>query len=500
MKIDKAGFPYPPAILHFIGIGGIGMSGIARIFSAIGYKTQGSDAKKSYITQGLSKIGVKVFAGHNGENVDSRVALVIKSTAIIDTNPEIIAAIQLGIPTITRAEALAVLMENQFAISVAGTHGKTTTTAMIATILTEAARYPTVVNGGIINNYGTNAILGDGKIIVVEADESDGSFLILPTDIAVVTNIDPEHMDYYHSFEAVLDAYRKFIYKIKPNGQAVVCGDHSVLKEVTSSVKLDNPLSKIITYGFDKANNVQALNLCSSSEGTYFDIVIQRESTKAISDTIEGNGSISKLLLPAHGEHNVLNAVAAIAVAFLSGISETEVRDGLQKFCGVKRRFTKVGEVKGITIIDDYAHHPQEIAAVIKAARTYISKIASDQGRLIAVIQPHRYTRLSFLMNEFVHTLATSEVDLLVVSDVYPANEQPVDGVSSKILVDKILQYLYTNPHNKLAIDKVVFLPLLHNLHSVIANIAKSGDIVLCMGAGDITDCALSLIYELGKI
>src|SRR5918997_267743 len=345
--------PFDLGPVHFIGIGGIGMSAIAEIMLRIGYKVQGSDAKASANVERLQKLGAEVFIGHDAANVKDGVSAVVFSTAVKPDNPEMQAARERGVPLVRRAEMLAELMRLQFSIGVAGTHGKTTTTSMIATLLDAGGLDPTVVNGGIINAYGTNAKVGEGDWIVVEADESDGSFLRLKSTVAIVTNIDPEHLDHYGDFDGIRKAFRDFVENIPFYGFAAVCLDHP---------------------------EVQAM-------GAEFDVCIQPRDGSTI--------TLERLRLPMPGWHNVSNALAAIAVARELGVTCESIREGLSGFVGVKRRFTTTGVVDGVRVIDDYGHHPVEIAAVLRAARQV------THGRVVAVVQPHRYSRLRDLMNEF---------------------------------------------------------------------------------------------------
>ena len=446
--------------IHFVGIGGIGMSGIAEVMHQLGYKVQGSDQADSYVTEGLRKAGIPVMIGQSEDNLGDA-AVVVCSTAIKPDNPEIQAASERRLPRVKRAEMLAELMRMQQTIAVAGTHGKTTTTSMIAAMLDAGGIDPTVINGGIINSYGSNARLGKSDWMVVEADESDGSFLRLDGTIAVVTNIDPEHLEHYGSFDAAKDAYLEFIENVPFYGLAVMCIDHPEVQNILSRVR-DR---RIVTYGFSAAADLRAENVEAAGGGSRFDAVIHERSGDR--RRIEG------IRLPMPGRHNVQNALAAIAVGIELGMDDEAIRRGFEKFDGVKRRFTRVGEVDGAVIIDDYAHHPVEIRAVLSAARE------SAQGRVIAVVQPHRYTRLRDLMEDF--TNAFNDADVVLVAPVYAAGEQPIEGVDSPALADGI------RAHGHRMVRTVSDLD---DLCLALRDLAAEGDMVICMGAGDITKWA----------
>src|SRR6201987_3115313 len=369
--------------IHFVGIGGIGMSGIAEVLNNLGYTVQGSDAVDSANVARLRERGVKVTVGHKAENVDGA-AVVVVSTAIKRDNPELTAARAKRIPVVRRAEMLAELMRLKSCVAIAGTHGKTTTTSLVATLLEAGDFDPTVINGGIIEAYGTNARLGGGDWMVVEADESDGTFLKLPADIAVVTNVDPEHLDHFKTFEAVQDAFRNLVENVPFYGFAVMCTDHPVVQTLVGKIE-DR---RIITYGENPQADARLVDLVPTGGGSKFNVVFRNRKT----DTTH---EISDIMLPMPGRHNASNATAAIAVAHQLGISDAVIRKAIAGFGGVKRRFTKTGEWNGVTVIDDYGHHPVEIAAVLKAARE------SSNGKIVAVVQPHRYTRLQSLFEEF---------------------------------------------------------------------------------------------------
>ena len=463
--------PFDLGPVHFVGIGGIGMSGIAEIMLKIGYAVQGSDAKASANTERLEKLGAKIFIGHDAAHVGEEVSAVVYSTAVKADNPEMKAARERRIPLVRRAEMLAELMRLQFSIGVGGTHGKTTTTSMVAALLDAAGLDPTVVNGGIINAYGTNAKVGDGDWIVVEADESDGSFLRLKCTVAVITNIDPEHLDHYGDFDAVRRAFCDFIEDIPFYGFGVVCLDHPEVQKLVA--RIDN--RRLVTYGLNPQAMVRAENVQMGPDGARFDVVIQSGEAHRI----EG------LRLPMTGSHNVSNALAAIAVARELDVGDEAIRIGLAGFGGVKRRFTTTGVVGGVRVIDDYGHHPVEIAAVLKAAREVLHG-AEGGGRVIAVVQPHRYTRLRDLMDEFSTCL--SDADAVFVADVYPAGEAPIEGVDKHALVEGARRFGHRNVQ---ALENAAVLPRL------IKDEADPGDLVVLLGAGDITSWAYALPAQL---
>ncbi|MDI1280243.1 UDP-N-acetylmuramate--L-alanine ligase [Brevundimonas sp.] len=458
--------PFALGPVHFVGIGGIGMSGIAEIMLKIGYAVQGSDAKSSANTERLEKLGATIFIGHDAAHVTEDVSAVVYSTAVKATNVEMVAARERRIPLVRRAEMLAELMRLQFSIAVGGTHGKTTTTSMVACLLDAGNLDPTVVNGGIINAYGTNAKVGDGDWIVVEADESDGSFLRLKSTVAIVTNIDPEHLDHYGDFDAVRKAFVDFVENIPFYGFAAVCLDHPEVQRLVATI--DN--RRMVTYGLNPQAMVRAENCDMAADGCRFDVVIQNGETTRIDG----------LHLPMAGWHNVSNALAAIAVARELGVSDDAIRGGLAGFGGVKRRFTTTGVVNGVRIVDDYGHHPVEIAAVLKAARQV------TEGRVIAVMQPHRFTRLRDLMEEF--STSFSDADAVIIADVYPAGEAPIEGVDKDALVDGVRRYGHRH---------VSALATLADLPAVVAAEAKPGDVVVLLGAGDITSWAYALPGQL---
>jgi len=455
--------------IHFIGIGGIGMSGIAEVMHNLGYKVQGSDVAEGYVIEGLRKRGIHVAIGHKAENLGDA-AVVVTSTAIKRGNPEVELALEKRVPVVRRAEMLAELMRLKSTVAVAGTHGKTTTTSMVAALLDAGGVDPTVINGGIINSYGSNARLGASDWMVVEADESDGSFLRLDGTFAIVTNIDPEHLDHYGSFEKVKDSFVEFIENVPFYGAALLCLDHPEVQALIPRVR-DR---RVVTYGFSAQADIRGVNVTPIPGGNRYEVIIRQRDGSVRS--IEG------IELPMPGRHNVQNSLAAIGVALELGVPDEIIRTGFAKFGGVKRRFTKVGEVDGITIIDDYGHHPVEIRAVLSAARE------GAQGRVIAVVQPHRFTRLHDLMDEF--QTAFNDADIVYVAPVYAAGEQPIEGVDAAALVyglkmrgHRVAQEI-SGP-DALAIE--------------LAQVAKPDDMIICLGAGDITKWAAGLADAIKK-
>jgi len=448
--------------IHFVGIGGIGMSGIAEVMHQLGYKVQGSDASDSYVVEKLRKSGIPVSIGHSPDNLGDA-AVVVCSTAIKDSNPEVQAAAERRLPRVKRAEMLAELMRMQKTVAVAGTHGKTTTTSMIAALLDGGGLDPTVINGGIINRYGSNARLGKSDWWVIEADESDGSFLRLDGTIAVVTNIDPEHLDHYGDFDGVKDAFVEFVENVPFYGLAVLCVDHPEVQTIIGRIR-DR---RIVTYGFSALADVRAENVTPVPGGTTFDALILDK---------DGERRSLAVHVPIPGRHNVQNALAAIAVALELGISDDTIVAAFEKFEGVKRRFTHAGEADGAVVIDDYAHHPTEIRAVLAAARE------GAQGRVIAVVQPHRYTRLRDLMDDFQS--AFNDADVVFVAPVYPAGEEPIEGVDSDALAEGL------RAHGHRMVRSVADLD---DLCGALRDLAAEGDMIICMGAGDITKWAAGL-------
>jgi UDP-N-acetylmuramate--alanine ligase len=461
--------PQTIGLVHFIGIGGIGMSGIAEVLHNLGYRVQGSDQADSGNVQRLRDKGIPCFVGHKAENLGDAEVVVV-STAIKKSNPELVAAREKLLPIVRRAEMLAELMRFRQAIAIGGTHGKTTTTSMVAALLDAGGLDPTVVNGGIINAYGTNARMGAGEWMVVEADESDGTFLKLPADIAVVTNIDPEHLDHYGTFDKVRDAFRQFVENVPFYGFGVMCTDHPVVQTLVSHIE-DR---RVITYGGNVQADVRFENHRMEGGASLFDVVIRNRKT-------EGETRIGALRLPMPGRHNVSNATAAIAVANELGIGAERIRAGLASFGGVKRRFTLTGSWNGVNVYDDYGHHPVEIKAVLRAARD------ACKGRVVAIAQPHRYTRLRDLFAEF--SACFNEADTVMVAPVYAAGEDPIDGVSSKKLVGRIK----TGGHRDAR-----YIEGPEAIAPIIRELAKPGDYVIFLGAGNITQWAYALPKELG--
>ena len=459
--------------IHFIGIGGIGMSGIAEVMHNLGYQVQGSDIADGYVIEGLRKRGIKVAIGHDAANVDG-VAVVVTSTAVKRGNPEVEAALAQRIPLVRRAEMLAELMRLKSTVAIAGTHGKTTTTSLVAALLDAGGIDPTVINGGIINNYGSNARLGASDWMVVEADESDGSFLRLDGTIAVVTNIDPEHLDHYGSFDAIKDAFVEFIENVPFYGAAMLCLDHPEVQAIIPRIR-DR---RIVTYGFSAQADVRGTNVTPGPDGNRFDVVVR--------DRDGGSRTIEGIHLPMSGRHNVQNSLAAIAVALHMGVSDEKIVSGFHGFAGVKRRFTKVGEIavgEGVvTVIDDYAHHPVEIRAVLSAAREGVGA-----GRVVGVVQPHRFTRLRDHMDDFQQ--AFNDADIVLALPVYAAGEAPIDGMSS----DALVAGLRDRGHRQASVVADAAGLAASVSDSIKAGDLGAGDMIICLGAGDVTKMAAGL-------
>ncbi len=465
------GLPLDLGTIHFVGIGGIGMSGIAEVLANLGYQVQGSDMSDNANVQRLRKMGITVAIGHKAENLgDAKVVVV--SSAIKSGNPEVDAARQRFVPIVRRAEMLGELMRLKWSIAVGGTHGKTTTTSMVATLLDGAGLDPTVINGGIINAYGTNARLGAGDWMVVEADESDGSFLKLPATIAVVTNIDPEHMEFYGSEDALHRAFETFVENIPFYGFAVLCIDHPAVQNLIGRIE-DR---RIVTYGVSPQADYRAEDLRVVDGILAFDVEVTDRSG-------EIETRLDNLRLPMLGHHNAMNALAAVTVAREMGLEEDNIRKALAGFGGVKRRFTRTGEAGGITVIDDYGHHPVEISAVLAAARQ------AATGKVIAVVQPHRYTRLHDLFEPFCTCF--NDADVVIVADVYAAGEQPIEGADR----DHLVEGLRARGHRQ-----ALPLPSAEALPGLIDELAVAGDLVVCLGAGNITAWANALPNDLQKL
>ena len=454
--------------IHFVGIGGIGMSGIAEVLLTLGYTVTGSDVADSANVKRLRGMGVKVAIGHKAENLDDADVLVV-STAIKRDNPELVAARAKRLPVVRRAEMLAELMRLKSCVAIAGTHGKTTTTSLVAALLDAGGLDPTVINGGIINAYGTNARLGAGEWMVVEADESDGTFLKLPADIAIVTNVDPEHLDHFGTFAAVKDAFQAFVENIPFYGFAVMCTDHPVVQAMVGRME-DR---RIVTYGENQQADVRLAELTQADGRSRFAAVFRPRDG-------EQEHIIPDLVLPMPGRHNALNAIAAIAVAHQLGIDGDVIRKALAAFGGVKRRFTRTGDWNGVTVIDDYGHHPVEIAAVLRAARE------SVRGKVIAVMQPHRYTRLRDLFEPFCTCF--NDADAVIIADVYSAGETPIEGINR----DSLVTGIRARGHRQ-----VLALAAPDNLAAMVKELARPGDYVVCLGAGSITQWAYALPGEL---
>src|ERR1700723_1206256 len=463
MRLPREIGPIP-----FVGIGGIGMSGIAEVLCNLGYTVQGSDASESADVSRLRDKGITVTVGHKAGNVAGADVLVV-STAIKRDNPELMAARAQRIPVVRRAEMLAELMRLKSCVAIAGTHGKPPTTSMVAALLDAGGFDPTVINGGIINAYGTNARLGAGDWMVVEADESDGTFVKLPADIAIVTNIDAEHLDYFKSFEAVEQAFYAFVENVPFYGFSVLCADHPVVQNLSGRIE-DR---RIVSYGENPQADVRLVDVSHAGGTSLFTVTLRGPGGDAARE-------IKNIALPMPGHHNALNATAAIAVAHELGVADEVIKIALANFAGVRRRFTRTGMWNGVTIIDDYGHHPVEIAAVLRAARE------STKDQVIAVVQPHRYSRLAALFDQFCTCF--NDADAVIVAQVYPAGEAPIEGIDR----DALVQGLRTHGHRH-----VVPLDGPEKLAPIVTAMARPGDYVVCLGAGSITQWAYALPAEL---
>ena len=468
-------FPSNFGTLHFTGIGGIGMSGVAELLHNMGYKVQGSDMSDSPNVQRLRDQGIRITVGHDAENIfdedHKAVGGIVINALVTEENPEIIKARELKIPLINRSELLAELMRVKWSVGIAGTHGKTTTTSIVSALLEAGDFDPTVMNGGIVNAYGTNTRIGKGDWMVVEADEAYGTFLKLHPTVAVVTNIDPEHLDYYKTFDNVRAAFKRYVEATPFYGFSVLCLDHPEVQKLAASIK-DR---RIITYGTSVQAEVQAKNIRLTPQGGFFDVRIKG----ILSPTPR---TITNMHMPMPGQHNILNALAGISVALQMGMEDETIRQSLAKFSGVKRRFTFTGETNGITVIDDYGHHPVEITAALKAARSTIK----DDSRVIAVFQPHRYSRVHDLYADFCTCF--NDADIVLVSDVYSAGETPIKGAEKEDLVAGLIQAGHKNAK---------ILRNENELPDVIHHLAKPGDIVMCLGAGSVTKWAYALPGQL---
>lgn len=457
--------------IHFIGIGGIGMSGIAEVMRNLNYTIQGSDLTDNYNVKRLRKLGISIKIGQSADNL-GEARIVVISSAIKADNLELVAARARGLPVVRRAEMLAELMRLKWSVAIAGTHGKTTTTTMVATLLDAARLDPTVINGGIINAYGTNARLGAGDWMAVEADESDGTLVKLPATIAIVTNIDPEHLDHYGTFDKVKESFRTFVENIPFYGLAVLCMDHPEVQALIGRVN-DR---RIVSYGFSAQADLRAVNVRFEGGASHYDV--------QVSSRVKGGARlIEHVVLPMPGEHNVQNCLAAIAVGCELGIADEVIRAAFSEFGGVNRRFTRTGVWNGVTVIDDYGHHPVEIAAVMKAARQVTKR------NVIAVVQPHRFTRVRDLFNDFCTCL--NEADTVVVTEIYPAGESPIEGITRDTLVAGLRDHGHRD---------VRPLESSEELAQLIADTAQPGDYVVCLGAGSITTWAQALPAQLEAI
>jgi len=462
--------------IHFIGIGGVGMSGIAEILHNLGYKVQGSDLIENYNTKRLESYGIKVFIGHVPQNI-TNVSYVVVSSAINQNNPEVKEALERKIPVIRRAEMLAELMRLKCSVAVSGSHGKTTTTSLVACLFEAAGLRPTVINGGIINNRSTNAYLGSSDYLIAEADESDATFIHIPSTIAIITNIDPEHLDYYKDFKTLINAFRSFITNLPFYGFAVCCIDHKTVRELVSSVTE----RKIITYGIDSSDaHITAFNISTDIASSTFDVKISMPY-------VSGVTIIEKITIPTPGRHNILNSLAAIAVGIELDFGIKAIKNGFSNFKGVKRRFTKVAEYNNAAVIDDYAHHPEEIKATLATAKNIANK---QNGKVIAIFQPHRYSRVQHLFDDFM--CCFNDADILYITDIYAAGESPIEGITAQHLVDKIVE---NKQH-----DQANFLAELDDTVEIIVKKASPGDMIIMMGAGNISNFANELPRKFGNL
>ena len=467
--LQKNKIPFPCGRVHFVGIGGIGMSGIAEIMHSTGYQISGSDIADNQNVQRLRSMGIQVHIGHKPENIQGA-GVIVLSSAISQDNPEIIAAKQYKIPIIHRSDMLVELMKTHWSIAVGGTHGKTTTTALTSWILEQAGKEPTVINGGIINSSGTNAVLGNGDWLVVEADESDGSFVKFPSTIAVVTNIDPDHMNFYKDIDDLKKTFTRFINNIPFYGLAVLCLDSPEVQKIIPDIS-----RPFITYGFNRQADISAFNIIAKKGELIFDVAIKNQNDGLTKE-------ISGFSIPLYGEHNVKNALAAIGIALKLDIDVETIKKAIASFKGVKRRFTQIDEINGVSFIDDYAHHPAEIRAVLKGARNV------TKGKIIAVFQPHRYTRLRDLFLDFC--TAFNDADVVIVTDVYSAGEQPLDGVNKEAICAGISEHGHRNVNMAGSFDEV---------KDIIRNNIEKGDTVIFMGAGSISSSAYKMVEEMKK-
>lgn len=454
--------------VHFVGVGGIGMSALAETLIGLGYQVQGSDLKENMNVRRLKEKGARIFIGHDSANIDGAEIIVV-SSAIKSGNPEYDTALASGLPIVLRAELLAELMRLKASVAVAGTHGKTTTTSLVSVLLEAGGIDPTVINGGIINAYGSNARMGQGEWIVAEADESDGTFTKLPTQVGIVTNIDPEHMDHYRDFDALRAAFQTFIDNIPFYGFAVACIDHAEVRQIVERARR----KRIITYGESPDADVRMTAHRDQDGQVVFDV--------ELSDALKGGArALHGLALPLPGRHNALNAIAAMIVAIELGIDDGIIRSALANFAGVRRRFTLTGSWKDVAFYDDYAHHPVEIRAVLSAAR------GAAHGHVVAIMQPHRFTRLSGLFDDFAACVA--DADTVIVTPVYAAGEAPIEGVDHETLAARI---------KALGHNHVVVSPGGESLALLIATVAEPGDLVIGLGAGNVTEWSYALPHWL---
>lgn len=452
-----------PNKVHFIGIGGAGMSGIAHILTGLGYEVTGSDINQTEVTKKLEAMGAKCFAGHDAEYVGSS-EMVVVSTAIPPENPELRTAKEKGIPIVHRGEMLAKLMRRQKGIAIAGAHGKTTTTSMMALVLERGGYDPTIIIGGELNDIGGNAKMGHGEYIVAEADESDGSFLLLSPSFVIVTNIEDDHLDFYKTTDKIMEAFHQFISNVHPDGLAVVCYDDPNIQELLPKVRVP-----VLTYGFDDRADYTIKNLALNGKANGGDVY-------------RGKEYLGRIELSVPGQHNLLNALAVVAMSLHIGLDFETATKGLREFKGAHRRFQIVGEVNGVKVVDDYAHHPTEIRATLKAARQ------AHPGRVIGVFQPHRYSRTKFLYEEFGK--AFGDADVVVINNIYGAGEMPIEGVTAQLIVDAIKRN-----NNK----EVIYIDSLSEVSDYLADAAQPGDIILTMGAGNIWTSGVELVKKLGE-
>lgn len=467
IRLDLKQITSKGGVIHFIGLGGIGMSAIASVLKYQGYQVQGSDISENQNIKRLKKEGVIAYLGHAVENINNQVVLCVRSSIIKDDNVEIQYCKEHNIPIVHRSDILAQIMQDKFAISISGTHGKTTTTGLVASVIETAGLEPTVINGGIINSKGTNAYCGKGKYIVCEADESDNSFIRMPSNIAVITNIDAEHLDFYGTYDNLKESFFKFIDQLPKDGFGVVCTDNEEVRKLMPKWAHQD----VCSYGFEGEPDVKATNIKSQGFGYSFDVICSEKFN---------NRKIENINTEIPGIHNVKNALVAVTIGLKLSISVEDIIHGIANYIGVKRRFTITGKERGITFVDDYAHHPEEIIATLSAAKNVLS---ASGGRLFVVFQPHKYSRLKDLFDRFVISFA--DADMLYIADVYAASEKPIDGLNNKFLVRTIKE--------KKAHHDVNVLDSSENLPEIIRNRCKENDIVMFLGAGDITQWAYEM-------